>query len=446
VGSTFLSLHFHLVFATKHRRPLIAPDWRPLSKSSYLVAAVVIALFAGLPAAAQPVTILHSFGSGSTDGKVPFASLTASGSTLYGMTSSGGAAGHGTVFAVDLDGSNYVLVHSFAGGTTDGATPTGSLVLSGTTLYGTTQFGGSLGSYGTVFKGNTNGTGFSVMHAFAAGASDGEGPLGTLALSGSTLYGMTTQGGTANLGTAFSINTDNTGFGVIHSFTGPPGDGNLPSYSALAVSGSTLYGMTIGGGAADQGAVFKMGLDGSNFSLLHSFTPATGDGGSPAGSLTLLGSTLYGTTRQGGSGGAGTVFEINTDGSNYNVLHNFTGQAGGDGAHPDGALLTLIAGRLYGTTDGGGTANLGTIFGMNLDGTAYNVMHSFLGGTADGAGPQGDLTLVGNTLYGMTGSGGANNFGTVFSIPIPVPEPSTLVLVTAAAAGLAYLARRRAKK
>ena len=110
-----------------------------------------------------------------------------------------------------------------------------------------------------------------------------------------------------------------------------------------------------------------------------------------------------------------------------------------------GSLL-ISGSRMYGMTGTGGTANLGTIFEMNLDGTGYAVMHSFLGGPGDGNGPMGDLTLVGGTLYGMTGSGGTSNFGTIFSIPIAVPEPSTLLLVGGAAAGLAYRARRQARR
>ena len=75
-----------------------------------------------------------------------------------------------------------------------------------------------------------------------------------------------------------------------------------------------------------------MNTDGTGFTLLHTFAAATGDGWSPLGSLTLVGNTLYGMTRQGG-GGAGTIFEINTDGTNYNRLHTFTGQFGGDAAN-----------------------------------------------------------------------------------------------------------------
>jgi uncharacterized repeat protein (TIGR03803 family) len=347
------------------------------------------------------------------------------------------------VFDINTDGSNFGLIHSFAGNTTDGGNPTGSLVLSGSTLYGLTLFGGILGSYGTIFKENTNATGYSVMHPFGGATADGSGPHGTLALGGSTVYGMTTQGGTANFGTAFKINTDSTGYGVIHSFAGAPSDGHAPGYSALAVSGSTLYGMTAEGGAFDDGAIFKMGTDGSNFSLLHSFNPAVGDGSLPYGSLTLVGSTLYGVTGSDGTAGGGNIFKENTNGTGYAVLHNFAGQAAGDGADALGSLL-ISGSKMYGMTAQGGTANLGTIFDMNLDGTGYTVMHNFLGGLTDGAGPQGDLTLVGGSLYGMTAAGGTSNFGVIFTIP--VPEPSTLVLVTAAAAGLAYLARRRRAK
>ena len=126
------------------------------------------------------------------------------------------------------------------------------------------------------------------------------------------------------MGTIFKINTDGSAFGVLHSFVGGAGDGKTPSYSSLVVSGTTIYGMTVGGGAADEGVVFRINTDGTGFALLHTFVAATGDGWAPYGSLTLSGSTLYGMTRQGG-GGAGTIFQINTDGSGYSRLHTFLG-------------------------------------------------------------------------------------------------------------------------
>jgi uncharacterized repeat protein (TIGR03803 family) len=394
------------------------------------------------PAAAQIVTVLHSFSGGPTDGQLPNAYLTVSGSTLYGTTLTGGAAASGTVFKVGTNGTGFSLLHSFTSGLNDGDTPNGGLTLSGSTLYGMTQGGGSAGNTGTVFRLNADGTGFGLLHRFTGTATDGRGPLGSLALSGPALLGMTPQGGTANLGTVFQLNADGTGFGLVHSFTASPADGRFPTFGALTASGTTLYGMTNEGGTANQGAVFRMNADGTGFSLLHSFVPATGDGWAPDGSLTLVGSTLYGMTRQGG-GGAGTIFEMDADGTGYRILHTFAGTSGGDGANPVGTL-TLVGSKLYGTTPTGGTNALGVLFDINLDGTGYQVLHSFAGGPFEPANP-GDVVLSGSALYGISGAGGASNLGTVFSFPVVVPEPSALLL-TAAGGGVAVLAKRRRKE
>jgi uncharacterized repeat protein (TIGR03803 family) len=185
--------------------------------------------------------------------------------------------------------------------------------------------------------------------------------------------------------------------------------------------------------------VFKMNADGSAFNVMHTFIPSTGDGWLPIGSLTMSGNSLYGMTRFGG-GGAGTIFKINTDGTGYQILHTFTGQVGGDGANPLADLL-ISGTEMYGMTPAGGTDNLGTIFEMNSDGTGYQILHSFTGGPNDGSMPNGDLTLVGSTLYGMTVVGGTDNLGVIFSFPISVPEPSSFAL--AACARCIALAARR---
>ena len=202
------------------------------------------------PAAAQ-VAILHSFAGGPNDGQNPEGTLTHSGSTFYGMTPNGGASGDGTVFKIGAAGNGFGLLHSFAGGLNDGDIPNGSLIQFGSTLYGMTQFGGSTVQSGTVFKINAAGSGFGLIHSFVGSLADGGLPLGTLAQSGPTQYGMTSQGGGGNLGTVFRVNADGTGFSLLHSFSSSPTDGNTPSFSSLVVSGSTLYGMTGGGGTAD---------------------------------------------------------------------------------------------------------------------------------------------------------------------------------------------------
>ena len=79
----------------------------------------------------------------------------------------GGSSGNGTVFAVNTDGTGFTTLHSFTGGS-DGADPNAGLILSGNTLYGTASHGGSSGN-GTVFAVNTDGTGFTNLHSFTAG-------------------------------------------------------------------------------------------------------------------------------------------------------------------------------------------------------------------------------------------------------------------------------------
>src|SRR5438477_12432837 len=109
----------------------------------------------------------------------------------------------------------FTTLHSFDG--SDGINPYAGLVLSGSNLYGTAVAGGSFGS-GAVFKLNTDGTGFTNLHTFTATSgsmgtnSDGSNPIGGLVLSGDTLYGATPYGGTSGNGTVFKVNTDGTGF------------------------------------------------------------------------------------------------------------------------------------------------------------------------------------------------------------------------------------------
>src|SRR5206468_1882992 len=127
--------------------------------------------------------------------------------------------GIGTVFAVNTDGTGFTNLHSFGTGSLGGE-PYAGVILSGDTLYGTTEF-----LSGTVFAINKNGTGFTTLHNFARAVSytnefggmfftntDGASPVGSLILSGNTLYGTASRGSSSGNGTVFAINTDGTGF------------------------------------------------------------------------------------------------------------------------------------------------------------------------------------------------------------------------------------------
>ncbi|MBI4324289.1 MAG: immunoglobulin domain-containing protein [Chloroflexi bacterium] len=328
----------------------------------------------------------------------PHGGLVLSGGTLYGTTfgtaQMGNISGYGTVFKVNTDGTGYTVLKSFTG--SEGLQPRAGLVLSGGTLYGTTQYGGSSG-YGTVFKMNTNGTGYTVLKSFTGG--DGKYPSAGLVLSDGTLYG-TAGGGGSDKGVVFKVNTNGTGYTVLKSFTGSDGADPL---AGLVLSGGTLYGTTYSGGSSG-GTVFKVNTNDTGYTVLTSFAGRTYAG------LVLSGDTLYGTITYGGSSGNGAVFKVNTDGAGYTVLKNFTGS---DGAKPFAGLV-LSGGTLYGTTYNGGSSDEGTVYKVNTDGTGYAVLKNFT--RSDVAAPFGGLVLSSGTLYGTTYFGGSSNAGSVFKV------------------------------
>ncbi len=97
-----------------------------------------------------------------------------------------------------------------------------------------------------------------------------------------------------------------------------------------------------------KSAGFGRWATGSGYQILHEFSPHDGD--FPEGDLTLAGSSLYGTTREGGLADGGILYSIELDGSNFQVLHRFQGAT--DGQSPVGDLAYL-SGVLYGTTSAG---------------------------------------------------------------------------------------------
>jgi uncharacterized repeat protein (TIGR03803 family) len=298
--------------------------------------------------------------------------------------------GQGTVFAVNTDGTLFTNLHIFSG---DGHSPMASMRLSGNTLYGTTRGEGwpEWGDiYGTVFKVNTDGTEFTNLHVFTALSApfvgtntDGAYPQTSLVLSGGTLYGVASAGGRYGHGIVFAMNTDGKGFTNLHDFLGGT-DGAGPM-GGLILSGSTLYGTTLGAG---QGTVFALQVDGTQFATLYSF-PSEGS----SAALVLSGDTLYGTTSDGGDSGSGSVFSVKTNGSGFKTLHNFTQLSypiynNNDGAYPQDRLV-LSGTTLYGTTDSGGPFGSGMVFALNIDGTGFTNLHSFKATSINPAGLSG---------------------------------------------------------
>ena len=148
---------------------------------------------------------------------------------------------------------------------------------------------------------------------------------------------------------------------------------------------------------------------------LKSFGFASQSGGMPNSLVLGADGALYGTTTGGGSNSVGTIFRLNPDGTGYVQLHSFGGDAT-DGSVPTG-LIQGIDGSLFGTTSEGGDLNGGTVFRLNTNGASYRVLYSF-GGDPDGSQPQGLLQAADGWLYGTCKSGGStwNGKGTVFKL------------------------------
>jgi uncharacterized repeat protein (TIGR03803 family) len=275
-------------------------------------------------AEAQTHTVLKSFG-GFTDGsggrsRSPL--VRAVDGAFYGTTfGEFGAIPLGSIFKINSDGTGYSVVKWFTnsapeGLALDGIAP-GNLVLAGNIIYGTAGGGGTIGG-GTIFKLNTDGTGFTVLKNldwYVTGASPS-----SLMLSGNTLFGTTASGGSqwGTGGTLFKVNTDGSDFAVVKQFTGNLTNGEAAmANGGLLQSGNTRYGMSSGGGAENRGTVFKVNTDGSGYEILKEFLYADEflflDGNVPVAGLALAGNTLYGTTAYGGNGDKGTVFKVNTE-------------------------------------------------------------------------------------------------------------------------------------
>src|SRR6266516_3110727 len=235
---------------TRHRNLSSAASLLLSTEAPFLLPVLIAAL--GLMLAgrlsAQTFTVLHSFTAGSTnssgvytniDEAGPSCGLILSGNTLYGTAEAGGSSGTGTAFKVNIDGTDFTTLYSFTGDS-DGGRPYAGLILCGNTLYGTAECGGAFPGNGTVFALNTDGTAFTTLHTFTAvinsypptpyNNSDGANPYAGLILSGNALYGTARFGGgldNPNNGMIFKVNTDGTGFVTLHAFTGGS-DGAYP--------------------------------------------------------------------------------------------------------------------------------------------------------------------------------------------------------------------------
>jgi uncharacterized repeat protein (TIGR03803 family) len=250
---------------------------------------------------------------------------------------------------------------------------------------------------------------FTSLYSFT-GTNDGANPhAGLVQGSDGNFYGTTGSGGTNNLGTVFKI-TSTGALSSLYSFTGGK-DGGSP-YAGLAQgSDGSFYGTTETGGTnGNNGTVFKITSTGALTSL-YSFTGGR-DGGLPiAGLVQASDGNFYGTTDAGGTNNLGTVFQISTNGA-LTSLYSFTG--GSDGAYPLARLAQGSEGNLYGTTGGHGPFFYPcAVFKITSTGALIS-LYTFSAPWVES--PSGLVQGSDGNLYGTTASGGRYSHGSVFNI------------------------------
>ena len=380
---------------------------------------------------------VYTFGApGSGDGMYPYCSLVADGQgNLYGTTSQGGTYSAGIVFEVS-PGQNgqwtETVLHEFTG--TDGANPSGGVVFDSVgNLYGTAGYGGANGT-GVVFELSPQGPDwtYTVLYNFGAYPSSGDG-FGASAKLGfdklGNLYGTTYEGGKAGCfqgcGTVFELSPVQGGGWkeqVLHAFAEDGTDGVLPSGVAVTSNG-VVYGTTQNGGTAGSGVLYQLEYSPAQNlwieTIVHQFVGGSTDGAFPESELLIHAGRLYGTSEGGGTNSDGTVFEtafFQNTGWRTKVLYSFGPPYSGDGLGPQTGLTMDKQGNLYGTTSYGGAYNYyGTVFKLSLQNHTWieTTLHSFSGN--DGFYPGGSVIIKGGRLYGTTSNGG-NSSGLVFQI------------------------------
>lgn len=355
---------------------------------------------------AQTLTKLHDFDG--TDGQSSYSKLISDGTYLYGMTLLGGVHNYGVIYKVKKDGTGFQKLYDFDD--TNGQKPYNSLTLIGSALYGVAYKGGS-NNYGTLFKINTDGTNFTKLLDF--GSYYLQSPRSSLYFDGTYLYGTTYGGGNQGAGTLYKVKPDGTDFSILYSFNdlavNPEGD--------LIFDGTYFYGATYNGNTIDNSTIYKIKADGTGFQKLHDFPDTYSTYNVQASELFLHNGYLYGVTFYSETTQDGYLYKISTDGTNFSVLHNFT-QATGN--KPQGGLV-LAGDYLYGTMTNNG------IYRIKPDGTDFANVYTFT--TNSGYSSWCGLYFDNTSLYGVTTGGGDNGKGTVFTfnddnIPLYVGTPT----------------------
>lgn len=353
--------------------------------------------------------------------------LLANDGNIYFASTLGGT-GRGSIGRLDPNGNTTttaatVTLYAFPADEDDGPVrPQGNLIqASDGHLYGTAFIGGADGA-GAIFRVTLAG-GYTLLHSLGSTATDASLPYtGLVEGPDHNLYGTTLRGGNNDKGAIFRIGLDGNNFSIIHHFNDT--DGENPEGQLLVGSDGELYGTTLQGGSSDRGTIYRISTSGV-FTSLYSFpslsafgsigTAINATGANPrAGLMLAADGNYYGTAYQGGPGGNGTVFRM-TPAGDVSVFYAFTGPSRNAG-FPLSSLTQDAQGNFYGTTQNGGYQDVGSAYRISSSGE-FTLLHGFVDSGVDGSNPHAALLLANGAIYGASFNS-PSGLGTLFKLDV----------------------------
>ena len=368
----------------------------------------------------------------------------------------------GGLYRLSPEGTNYSVLHAFSttgGGFTPGDTPLihsdGSVILGGThavdagyqivswrpgdsglnTLLQVTNTSEVLSGNappfghltrvadGTIYHIGTISTASSSSIAVSKLSSDGTQAIrianraklysadGKLWQSANgSIYGVSIYGGTADNGALFRVTSD-AGIQLLFSFGVDGGSGKNPQGGVVEASDGLLYGITDSPKTNNGGpSFFRIRKDGTHFEELGSAGTYVNAGLSPASDGNLY-ALVQGVLPQLPT----AIIRVAIPSGAVSQVTKLPLSAGAQ-AYVSGSVTEGVDGRLYVITSGDGASDRGTIFSVERNGTDGRTEHQFT--TAEVGSPSGSLSVgIDGWLYGFTRLGGTANAGGLFRIP-----------------------------
>jgi uncharacterized repeat protein (TIGR03803 family) len=339
----------------------------------------------------------------------------APGGKVYGLTPRGGINGGGILFEWDAMTDSFEIKFQFDT-IENGSSPFGSLVLTDNgKLYGMTAYGGE-NNLGVLFEWDPALNTYTKKLDFN-GLGNGSNPQGSLLQADNgKLYGMTAYGGESDNGVLFEWDPTTNTYTKKLDFNGE-GNGGIPWGSLMQADDGKIYGMTTFGGVSGDGTLFEWDPAADSLTKKLDFN-YNESGRNPYGSLVQADNgRLYGMTYSGArvpneNSSFGELFEWNPVTNTY--MKKFKFDKPENGTYPKGSLMKAANGKLYGMTSSGGEYYVGVLFEWDPVQDTFTKKTDFKN-IEKGEGPNGSLVQLDNgKLYGMTNKGGTNNAGVIF--------------------------------